>query len=249
MRDKMNKKLMFWIAAILYCSAAFFWMTGRFRLAIAEVFVISVVFWCLAPFFQKGTQNLTFLEKIQRHLKLDFVNVKVKKAKPKRIIAGFMIPLFPFFARIRYPTKEKIAEAIVHELSHIWWFIYGFQLACLMALIYVLELLHTSVWLKVSFIMVYLLIQEHLAFSSTVKLDKKMSLGIKPQKMSLKTIFKYVLVYGTVLYSFLLIFLVIGAKWWFGFDILLFAGIVVLIDRGFWYVFKAIDKIWKTKAL
>jgi hypothetical protein len=246
---ELNKKLMFWVAAILYCSAALFWFVGRFWIAMLEITAISIIFWFIFPHFQKGSLNLTFLERIQQHLNLQFVDVQIKRAKPKRIIAGFMIPLFPFFARIRYPTKEKIAECIIHELNHIWWFIYGFQLTIFMLLAYALQLLHVSYWLRMVFVVAYLLLQEYLAFSSTARFDKKQNLNLRPSGMNLKTVVKYVLVYGTILYGYLFIFLVVGAKIWFMFDILMFVAVVVAVDRGFWYVFRAIDKIWKTKAL
>jgi hypothetical protein len=192
---------------------------------------------------QSNHGNLTLLQQLKQRLRLGFVKVGIKKAKSRRIIAGFMIPLLPFFAKIRYPKKEKMSEAILHELSHIWWFIYGGQLLAFVFLVWVMQKIGISIWFRALVILAFLLFQEYLAFTKTKEIAPEFRI-VDLSRFTGKTIFKYSLIYLVIMYGFLLIFLVLGQKLAAIWCILLFALLIMLVDRAFYYVFLQIDKLW-----
>jgi hypothetical protein len=242
------KKDFDFILALGYVVSFVFLLFGRLPVSLMIILATSVVLAVSNYGFPSGRAliNPSFLQRVQHAMHLDFVKVGIKKAKPRRVIAGFMLPLLPFFVRIRYPEKKKIKEAVVHELSHIWWFIYGGQLLLFILLVFIMSRTSISIWLRIFVILMFLLFQEYLAFKKTGILAK--DFGIKDiGKFGLKTVVKYSLIYFTMMYGFLFIFLVLGVNLAVIWCFVLFILLVIIIDRGFYYVFKFIDMLWKVK--
>jgi hypothetical protein len=223
----------YWVSLFI---AVFMGIWYAFGFAIGLSLIITV----LSLFYErKPLVHPSFVEKVQRRLGLSFVKVSIAQAKPRRIIAGFVIPIFPAFVKIRYQNEKIKLEAIIHELCHLHYFIYGFQIAGFLLLVQLG--IGINPLIKWSIFVLFLLFQEFLAFRHAHKIGKEF--GVDTRTFNAKILFKYILVYSTVAATAYLSLYVLRSQIGFLFGFLLFFIIVKVIDVSFWYLFKAIDKV------
>jgi hypothetical protein len=224
---------LYWLALFIAVFKGIWWAFG---FAVG----LSLVITALSLFYErKPLKHPSFVEKVQRRLGLSFVKVSIAQAKPKRIIAGFVIPIFPAFVKIRYQNEKIKLEAIIHELCHLHYFIYGFQIAGFLLLVQLG--IGINPLIKWSIFVLFLLFQEFLAFNHAHKIGKEF--GIDTRKFNNKILFKYVLVYSTVAALAYITMYVLRSSVGFLFGVLLFFIAVKIIDMSFWYLFKFIDGV------
>jgi hypothetical protein len=201
---------------------------------------LSLIITTLSLFYEsKPLQHPSFVEKVQRRLRLSFVKVSIAQAKPKRIIAGFVIPIFPAFVKVRYRDEKIKLEAIIHELCHLHYFIYGFQIAGFLLLVQLG--IGINPLIKWSIFVLFLLFQEFLAFNLAHKIGKEF--GVDTRTFNNKMLFKYILVYSTVAALAYLTMYVLRPSIGFLIGVLIFFIAVKIVDLSFWYLFKFIDKV------
>jgi len=228
------------VLAWFYIASIFMAVFGGIWFAVGFAVGLSVLIKILAFIYEgKPLKNPSFVEKVQRRLGLSFVRVSIAQAKPRRIIGGFVIPIIPAFVKVRYQNEKIKLEAIIHELCHINFFIYGLQIVGFLLLVELGMKFHPLV--KWSMFVLFLLFQEFLAFNLARKIGKE--LGIETRKFKGIIIFKYILVYLAVASSAYLTLYVLSPQISFPLAILVFFIAVKLIDVSFWYVFKFIDKV------
>jgi len=229
-----------WYLTWFYIFALFLAVGWGITVALIYTVGLSGLIYVLSIYYesQKVGIPMSFVEKVQSRLKLSFVKVTIKKSKPKSIIGGFVIPIFPSFVNIRYKDTAMKLEAIIHELCHIHYFIYGFQIA---AFLLIVEIGILSPLIKWPLFVTFLLFQEFLAFRLAHKVGAE--LGIKTRKFGKKILFKYILVYSTVVFTLWISLHLLPVPFLVG--LLIFYIMIRLLDKGFWYVFQAIDGVKK----
>lgn len=224
---------LYWVSLFIAVFKGIWWAFG---FAIA----LSLIITTLSLFYEsKPLQHPSFVEKVQRRLRLSFVKVSIAQAKPKRIIAGFVIPIFPAFVKVRYRDEKIKLEAIIHELCHLHYFIYGFQIAGFLLLVQLG--IGINPLIKWSIFVLFLLFQEFLAFNLAHKIGKEF--GVDTRTFNNKMLFKYILVYSTVAALAYLTMYVLRPSIGFLIGVLIFFIAVKIVDLSFWYLFKFIDKV------
>jgi len=227
------------ILAWLYIASIFIAVFKGIWWAVGFAMGLSIMIALFSLFYERNPlpKNASFVEKVQRRLRLSFVKVSIVKAKPKRIIGGFVIPIIPAFIKVSYQSEKMKLEALIHELCHIHYFIYGFQIVGFLLMVELGK--HPA--LKWGMFVLFLLFQEFLTFRLTRKIGKEF--GIETRVFEKKIVFKYILVYSTVASLAYLTLYVLSPLISFPLSIVLFFVAVKTIDLSFWYLFKAIDKI------
>jgi len=226
-----------WYLTWFYIFALFLAVGWGITVALIYTIGLSGLIYVLSIYYESQRVGIpmSFVEKVQSRLNLSFVKVSVKKSKPKTIIGGFVIPIFPSFINIRYKDQAMKLEAIIHELCHIHYFIYGFQIAAFLLVVQIGILAPLIKWpLFVSF----LLFQEFLAFRFAHKIGAE--LGVETRKFSKNILIKYIFVYSAVVSAMWISFYVLPVP--FLISALIFYAMVRLLDKGFWYLFQAIDR-------
>jgi hypothetical protein len=181
----------------------------------------------------------SFIDRVKSKLGVSFVHVSIRKRSRKGLIGGFMIPILPFFVKIKYFEPGIKAESIIHELAHIYFFVHKFQLVAIFLLAYLSSIISSPVF--TIFIMVsFLCVQEYLAFTKTQKIAE--SFGMKTRAFNIKMLVKYILVYALFISSIFFCFGILGFLVW-PICLALLIILVVLIDRLLPVLFKMFDKV------
>lgn len=193
--------------------------------------LLSVVFALLSGIdSEKSGKTLSFVEKVQRKLKLGFVRVSIKKMFGQKVMGGFTIPVLPAFVNVRYKDEQSKLEAIIHEHVHIYYFIYGFQIALLWLLIFFIH--HWHLLLQYVFIFLFLMLQEFLTHRKTKLLGSEFDVDV--HFFTSVRVAKYVIIYGVFLGFAYLCFSFVS----FPLNIIFFFLIVSIINKFFSRVFK-----------
>ena len=208
-------------------------LAGTLWFAVVLTCVVSGIFW-LRKLFHKPKKNLDVVQRIQDDLDMDFAIFNYKPNEKKTIIGGFMIPILPFFSRVR--SKKRFTEAVIHEHYHMRWMIYGFQTAFAYLLISISSLLPYpfSYILGGAFVLAWMLLQEFLAFNSTEKYAA--SKGFKGVRGFNKDIIKkYAVFYGSVIVTFILLHPLKQIRW--SLYMLCLIGSVLLLGKIWFYFY------------
>ena len=198
--------------------------------------IVSIIFWIrrlIQKYLLKKKKNLDIVRRIQDDLGVDFAYFRYTPKKNKKsIIGGFIVPLLPFFVRVR--SKKSFIEAAIHENYHIWWMVFGFQTAFAYGLM-ALSAKYKSPWLIGSlFIFGWLLLQEYLAFKLTRKYAVKH--GFKVREFDKGVLKKYAVFYGSFVLAIYFLRPLKQAK--LSLYILALVLVIVALDKIWYYFFK-----------
>jgi len=201
--------------------------------------VCSWIFW-LTTLFYKGPEiheTDSLLHKIKKRLQVEHVTVKIRKKQMKKVaFGGFAVPLLPFYVSIGWNDAVDKTEAMIHELVHDHYFIYGYQTAVMyVTLMFVMVgvVLKTPLSILGAILVPlgFMLFQEYLAFTYTHRVAAEF--GIDVREWSYKIFTKY-LIYYTCWIGFIASVMYIGNTFGFIPGIAYLVVGFIAVQKGFY---------------